>query len=224
MRQEFPSTIDEAFEQSVEGAYYANEMAAVRKEGRILRIPVLPSVPVDTFWDLGRNDKNAIWFMQEVQVQRRFIRYYENSGEHLSHYVAYMQRQPYIYGRIFVPHDADHLLLGQEYTVAQQLRTAFPNVSVVVVPRIENVIDGINLVREAFPVCYFDEEGCADGIVCLDNYRKEWNEKLGVWRNHPRHDDASNGADAFRQYAQGWHPDVGGSKEFKRTSSNWRAA
>jgi hypothetical protein len=135
-----------------------------------------------------------------------------------------MQRQPYIYGRIFVPHDADHLLLGQEYTVAQQLRTAFPNVSVVVVPRIENVIDGINLVREAFPVCYFDEEGCADGIVCLDNYRKEWNEKLGVWRNHPRHDDASNGADAFRQYAQGWHPDVGGSKEFKRTSSNWRAA
>lgn len=223
MTQEFPSTIKEAFEQAIEGAYYAKEMAAARTEGRICKVPVIPSVPVDTFWDIGRNDANAIWFMQQVGMQHRFVRYYENSGEGLAHYARYMQQQGYLFGRIFVPHDAGHQLIGQEYTVAQQLQTMFPGVPVIIVPRIENVTDGINLVREEFPSCYFDELNCATGIKHLDNYRKEWNERLGVWRNHPRHDEASNGADAFRQFAQGYKP-VAGGKKIERTRSNWRTA
>ena len=50
MKREFPSTPEEAFEASIEGAYLAKQMAQVRKEGRICRIPVL-STPVDTFRD-----------------------------------------------------------------------------------------------------------------------------------------------------------------------------
>jgi hypothetical protein len=225
MKQEFPSTIDEAFDQSVEGAYYVKELSRARLEGRICHIPVIQSVPVDTFWDIGRNDANAIWFMQHVGMQHRFIRFYENSGEGLAHYAKYLQEHGYLLGKIYVPHDAGHLLIGQEYTVAQQLQTMLPGCSVIIVPRINDVTDGINMVREQFQTWYFDEQNCSEGIKHLDNYRKEWNEKLGVWRDHPRHDDASNAADAIRQHAQGYR--VGSAQtgiDRQRVRSNWKTA
>ena len=35
----------------------------------------------------------------------------------------------------------------------------------------------------------------------LKNYRKEWDDERGVWRDRPRHDAPSHGADAFRSLA-----------------------
>jgi hypothetical protein len=32
-------------------------------------------------------------------------------------------------------------------------------------------------------------------------YRKEWDESRGVWKDRPRHDEASHGADAFLTFA-----------------------
>lgn len=226
MKQEFPSTPQEAFEQAIEGAYYANEMSHLRMSKQICKAPEVPGLPVDTYWDLGRNDMNAIWFRQQVGIQDRFIRYYENSGENLAHYAKYIKETGYLIGRFFVPHDAAHKLLGQEYAVDEQIRQMFPGAVVVVVPRIPNIIEGINLVREVLPRVWIDEENCAKGITHLDNYRKEWNEKLGVWRNVPLHDTASNGADAFRQYAQSYRSHTPGNNQtsINRTlvRSSWR--
>ena len=37
--------------------------------------------------------------------------------------------------------------------------------------------------------------------------RKEWDEDRGVWKDRPRHDDASHGADAFLTFAySGYQP------------------
>jgi hypothetical protein len=52
--------------------------------------------------------------------------------------------------------------------------------------------------------CFFDEVRCSQGIKRLDNYRQEWDSKLGVFRSQPLHDDNSNGADAFRTFAVGF--------------------
>ena len=63
-----------------------------------------------------------------------------------------------------------------------------------------------------------DEAACAKGIGCMDSYQYEWDEKLGQWRNYPLHNWASNGADAFRQFAQGYRaPDAREPKE-----KSWR--
>ena len=35
------------------------------------------------------------------------------------------------------------------------------------------------------------------GLRRLRAYRKEWDEGRGVWKDRPRHDDASHVADAF---------------------------
>ena len=42
---------------------------------------------------------------------------------------------------------------------------------------------------------------CALGPKRLQAYRKEWDEDCGVWKDRPRHDDASHGADSFLTFA-----------------------
>ena len=39
------------------------------------------------------------------------------------------------------------------------------------------------------------------GLRRLRAYRKEWDESRGVWKDRPRHDVASHGADAFLTFA-----------------------
>jgi hypothetical protein len=58
--------------------------------------------------------------------------------------------------------------------------------------------DGSNAVRALLPHCEFDAAACSGGLKALRSYRKEWDEERGVWRDKPRHDRASHGADAFR--------------------------
>ena len=67
-----------------------------------------------------------------------------------------------------------------------------------------SVDDGINAVRMTIPVCNFDEAECSEGIKTLKAYRKEWDEDRGTWRDAPRHDWASHGADGFSTLAMGW--------------------
>lgn len=210
MKREFPSTPKEPFEVAVEGAYYAREMARVRREGRICRLPIETGVPVSTFWDLGRNDLNSIWLHQQIAKEDRWIGFYQNSGESLAHYVGWLQDwKPggVVWGRHYLPHDAGVTDLSRtDNKTREEVIKDLGLKDTVVVPRIQDIQTGIELTRGVFATSWFDEEACAEGIACLDNYRKEWNEQLGTWRNHPRHDKYSNGADAFRQRAQGYQP------------------
>jgi hypothetical protein len=71
MKREYPATPDEAFEQALEGAYFAHDLYAAQKQGRIGGFPYDPRHPVQSFWDLGRNDLNTIWASGR-KVQQKF--------------------------------------------------------------------------------------------------------------------------------------------------------
>ncbi len=62
-------------------------------------------------------------------------------------------------------------------------------------------VDGIAAARATLPSCEFDAGPYAEGLRALKAYRKEWDEERGVWRDRPRHDQYSHGADAFRSLA-----------------------
>lgn len=226
MWREYPSTAEEAFKVSTEGTYYAKQFTMARRQGRITVVPHMTGYPVHTFWDIGLNDINAIWFMQAIGMQHRFIDYYENTSEGPSHYVAEMQkghRTDYIYGRCYLPHDgaARRITLEKPETYEDMLRRA--NVkNIMIVPRVTHITTGIQQMREAFPQCWFDEKRCAAGLKHLQNYKKEWNTHLGCWSDHPKHDVASNAADAIRQYAQGFKQAPMGGK--RRGKSDWKTA
>jgi phage terminase large subunit len=70
-----------------------------------------------------------------------------------------------------------------------------------------------------FSSCWFDAEKCEEGLNALANYQYVWDERYDTFRQTPLHNWASNGADAFRQFAQGYAPDDHSIKlEFK---SEW---
>lgn len=204
MKREYPATVEEAFEASIEGAYYSEQMARVRKEGRICRIPN-ERAPVDTFWDLGVNDDMVIWFRQTVGPEHRFISYYANSGEGLEHYARVLKERAdeheWTYGVHYMPHDAGARRLGHEAKTVQQMAIEAGIRPCTVVPRIQSERVGIEAVRGYLRRCWFDESRCTDGLWCLDNYRKEWDEDRAVFKDRPRHDKASHGAKAFETAA-----------------------
>lgn len=232
MWQEYPSTPEEAFQVSTEGCYYSEQLSRVRKEGRIVKaLPILP-IPVNTFWDLGRGDMTTIWTHQRHQLQDRFHRYYENSGEDLSHYAAYLQRLAQelniVYGTHYLPHDAEYKRLGvnadTNKSIKEMLEDLMPGHRFAIVPRISNLGAGIQATRGAFASCWFDEDGTAQGLKRLGNYRKRWNKTLGCWSDDEQSDDNAHGADAFRQFGQevaNGNTFSGGtvSKAFKRRGS-----
>lgn len=204
MKREYPATIEEAFEASVEGSYLSEQMAKVRRDGRICSVPI-ESLPVDTFWDLGINDDMVIWFRQKVGPEHRFIDYYSNSGEGLEHYARVLKQradeQGYIYGTHHLPHDGDARRLSYQAKTVRQMLTELGVKPVLTVPRIPSEKVGVEASRRYLARCWFAEDKCAEGVRCLDNYRKEWDEDRAVWKDRPRHDWASHGYKGFETAA-----------------------
>lgn len=204
MWQEYPSTPAEAFQVSTEGNYYAQDMLEVRKRGGITRVPAL-DLPVNTFWDIGNADGCAIWFHQELRGEDRFIGYYEEHNKDLRHYVKHLQAQGYVFGSHFLPHDAEHRRLGDYNRSTQEmLQSLMPGQNFVIVPRITELMTGIHQTRKHLKGCFIDEEGCAQGIKRLEGYRKKFSRSDNRYLDDSpdKSNRCSEGADAFRQWAQ----------------------
>lgn len=207
MKREYPSTPDEAFEQSIEGAYFKKQMAQIRAKKQICMVPIEPGIPIHVFWDLGR-DTMSMWFFQQVGFEYRFVDYYSHSGEDMMFYIQVMKERndggvPYLYGDMYLPHDGTRKSITSKESPADILYNN--GYQVRVVPRIPDKTMSISHARQVLPKCVFDIERCHDGIICLDNYRKAWNDKLGTWDKQPLHNAASHGADAFMVFADGYY-------------------
>lgn len=222
MKREFPSTPEEAFLASIEGAFFKKEMAFLRKEKRLTRVPHEPALPVDTFWDLGMNDEFVIIFFQRYRHENRIIDCYHNNGEGLAHYAKILAEKPYNYGTHHLPHDAEVRELGTGVSRQKTLMKLRVR-PLKVMPRIEDEMDGVEATRQFLPTCWIDEENCDYIIKCLDHYRKEWDEKMGTYKSRPLHDWASHGAKAFETLSVGWKAPTQKPKK-KKKRANWRTA
>ncbi len=207
MKREYPTIPSEAFQQSVEGAYYAKQFRWLYTNKRIGSLPDNSHLPVHTFWDIGVGDSTAIWFVREVGEEFHVIDYYENSGEGLRHYMKVLKDRGYEYGDHWGPHDIENREFGSDAKSRKELaREGYEidgqvySMTFKVVPK-TGVDTGIESVREILPKCVFDDERCAEGITHLEGYRKEWDDKRGCWKDKPLHDHTSHGSDAFRYFA-----------------------
>lgn len=207
IKQEYPSTENESFMGSSEGFWYLKEVNEARQVKRITTVPFQPQCLVNTAWDLGFRDATSIWFYQQLPSGAiHIIDYYENSGEGLAHYVAYMKTLPY-YGKMgvhYMPHDAAAHEKGSGLSVEQQAKDLGLDVRILkrYNPSKSTLLMEIQRARSLLARCYFDEEKCAVGIKCLESYRKKWNEFMACYTSDAVHDFASHGADAFRALAQ----------------------
>ena len=81
---------------------------------------------------------------------------------------------------------------------------------------------GIQELRDDFVNYWFDEANPnrTEGLRHLSLYRKEWNDRLGFWREKPREDGHQHAADALRQKAQGYSaPSARGLRRKRRYRS-----
>lgn len=187
-----------SFEAAIKGAFYADELAKAREEGRITLVPYEKGFPVHTWWDLGISDSTVIGFFQKISKEWHWIDYYENSGEGLEHYVNYLQDKKYIYGEHWAPHDIEVRELGSGQSRLETARRLGINFNIV--PNLP-VMDGINAARRKFNLLWMDDSKVNYALNALSLYRKEWDDKRGEFKPKPYHDWTSHAADMLRYWA-----------------------
>ena len=208
--QEYPATPEEAFTAARDGSYFSrlfNE-ECVRK-GKVRSGIYDPNLDTEVTLDLGVDDYFVVLFHQWYRGEWRIVDEYWNNGYGLEHYVDIIEARGYNVVNYNCPHDMAVRELGskgrgglaksredilQDY-FDQEGITA--NITVLAKTGIEA---GIQAVRRMIPKMVIDPK-CEYLIDCLNNYSKEWDDKLQVWKKTPLHNEYSHGADVLRQIA-----------------------
>jgi len=181
--------------QTVNGAIFAKEVTMADLEGRICNVPYDATKGVHAVFDLGWADQTACWILQFIGQETRLIRYFEDSQQTISYYMAKLQSFGYVYDTIWLPHDAKAKSLGTGKSIEEIVRAT--GMKVQILDRVP-VADSINAARTIFNKCYFDRQNTEQGLQCLRHYRYDVDPETKMFSAKPLHDEYSHGADAFR--------------------------
>jgi phage terminase large subunit len=213
------------YERVTAGAYFAKQVAAAEREGRVGHYPHIMGNEVYTGWDIGVDDYTAIWFFQIRQLGNmprvRIIDYYECDGlgadeiipsimpeytvdlqDRVSAMIEIDREDKFKYQRHFFPHD-----IGvREWGNGAKQRVQTVNELGVPLWQIHrgvaaNPEDRINASRQLLPICEFNQtKRVMLGLARLRRYSRKLNENLGLYLG-PAKDGNDHGADAFGEFA-----------------------
>lgn len=189
-----------SFNAAVEGSYYGKLLNDLEEKGRMCNIDRDDLCRTYVAWDLGMGDSTALFVAQVTGQEIRIMDYVENHGQGLDWYVGWLKDNKWHQAEQLLPHDVEVRELGTGKSRLEVLREA--GLDVRVLPRL-SVEDGIQAVRRMIPKCWFNMPQVKQGLDCLRNYRREYDEKRNVFYDKPMHDWASHGSDAFRYLALG---------------------
>lgn len=208
-----------SFEAAVPGSYYAESLDRLQLQGRIVDFVREAEAPVYTGWDLGRTDDTAIWWYQMRGAEIDLVDYWsgngceienaEDRGKSLVHILLDKAAQyGYRYRQHWLPHDARPRRLGMGgKSILQQFHDAqrrYPELGTFGIVPMLDVQEGIQAARKTMQGARFHKTRCDLGLQVLRHYHREWDAALKKYLDHPKHDWASHGADAFRTLALSW--------------------
>jgi phage terminase large subunit len=182
---------------AVEGAIYADEVAALIQDKRIRNVPMDPALKTHWIWDLGWNDSTAIIGVQRSGSEIAICDYIDGNHRTLADYAQDIRSRKQNLGTLWLPHDgrAANLQTGKSpQEVLQGL-----GFDVQIVPNLD-VESGIHAARLMFQRCFFDKEKTQPLVNSLKRYRRQLNQTTQAY-GPPLHDDNSHAADAFRYMA-----------------------
>lgn len=189
-----------SFNAAVEGSYYGKLINDLEQKGRMCEITRDDLCKTYCAWDLGIGDSTAIFVMQIAGQEFRVMDHVENHGQGLDWYVEWLKENNWHKAEQLLPHDVEVRELGTGKSRLEVLREA--GLDCKVLPRLA-VDDGIQAVRRLLPKCWFNMPKVKQGLDCLRNYRREYDEKRNVFYDKPLHDWASHSSDSFRYLALG---------------------
>ena len=196
-----------SFEAAILGAYYGQEMRRITDLGRITDIEYDDMFPCHTAWDLGFNDSTSIWWFQVVHGEIRVLDHHSSNGQAIPYYTGLIKQKEeefgYTYGIHWLPHDARAKTLASGgKSIIEQISTKIDIKQLKIVPNL-SLQDGIQASRLALNRTWFHNR-CEEGIECLRQYQREWDDDKKVFRDRPKHDWTSHSADAFRYLSIVW--------------------
>ncbi|PZP61212.1 MAG: hypothetical protein DI604_30245 [Delftia acidovorans] len=204
-RAQFEQEYECSFNAAILGAFYAREMLALRKEGRIAEVEAIPGRPVHRAWDIGVKDDTSIWWFQVVGMQVFILDCYSQSGVGLDHYADAVKKRAEEHGWLngidFVPHDAKVKEWGSGRTRVETMREFGLNPMLVTNA---TKMDGINAARQTLARCVFHPRTEEKGIAALEQYRREWDDDKKTFKASEVHDWSSHLSDAFRYLSLSW--------------------
>lgn len=213
MLRNMPGSDDDTFQQEFEcdfhvankGAFYGKLLNELEELGHFGIYPYDPELPVMTGWDLGWSDDTSVWFAQRHGKKIHIIDFFTIAGLSIDEILDEISLKPYQYSPFYLPHDAKSKSLQTGKSTQEQIWER--GAKSIIVPSL-SVQDGIQAVRATLKDCYFNIANPAvrEGLVALKMYKREFDEKRGVFKQNPVHDWASNPADAFRYLALGMNP------------------
>lgn len=185
------------------GSYYSHLIAKAREEGRIRPNLYDPTLPVDTFWDLGQSDTTVIGFRQTAYNERRWIDCYANNRQGLDHYAHLLTEKSRTLGYRYRMHHFPHDIAVREFTTNESRLAAASRLGIrpnTVVPK-RPLFEGIDAVRRAFSRYWFDSSKCSELISALATYHKKWDKQGVIISDTPAHTPESHYADMIRYEA-----------------------
>lgn len=200
---------------SIKGAYFAKQIATMKREGRLCRVAIDPNMKRRLFADIGGTGANAdaftMWGGQFIGREVRILNYYEQVGQAIDHHLGWMRRKGYTpeNTEIFLPHDgATH---DKVFAVSYESAFTSAGYSVAVIPNQGRgaAMSRINAARRVFPSVWMNDEPknngddgseyeptVADGLEALGWYHEKWDDERDIGLG-PAHDWASHGSDAY---------------------------
>ena len=187
-----------SFEAAIKGAYYAKELSQARRTGRITTVDYDRAIPVHVVVDLGIGQALGAGFYQRTGGQLKMINYWEGSEKDaIPDLVKACHAKTYVYGKLFVPHDAMATEQGTGKTRVKTIKELWPRIEIVVIPKMA-VDDGIQRGKLLFGRMWVDEKKCQKWLDYLAQYHQEYDENRGMFLEKPYHDFTSHAADVHR--------------------------
>lgn len=211
MKEEYPTFVEECWENQPVGSIYGKWINEARSEGRVSNFYPPKDYPVSVFYDLGHPLNTVSLFVQITPTQIRIIDCLMETDMTMEQRAAWMRQQPWDYATHFFPHDADSDGASVGVKPIDGFRRIFgPNCQVI--PRCRSVWDGISVIRANFNRLVFvcDSAAKADDFSTagarmkrfldfLSRFRAERESSTGVAKDIPVHDRYSHCASSLAQ-------------------------
>lgn len=197
-----------SFSGAMQGAYFGKLVELAREQGRIRdNLPWDTSRLVNTAWDIGTGDENAIWLWQWAGPMIHLIDYIEDKGYGLPHYAKLLHKREWGYDLHIMPFDVKQ----REWTTEQQRVRAARQMlgGRVKIAKKVPIDERIDMTRRMFNRFIFSRSTTGRGLDALTSYTKKWDEQRQVFSDTPQHNWASHGAEALCHLCVGFERDPG---------------
>lgn len=190
------------FDAAAKGAYYSEQIINLRDQKRLCKVPYDPKLMVYTAFDPG-DSVTAIVFFQVYGKEVRIIDAEEFYSPSVESIFTFLIQKPYKYAMHYLPFDASVNQMTTGMSIIDQLRklglqNIYRRIDGDGLPQQRSKIDGIMMVKTAFPSFWIDESLEKKVLEPLSNYAPKYSDTRLTYSQEPDHNWASHMSDAVR--------------------------